>query len=780
MHHFEQELRSHVPKLTDDDIEKIMIVTRNRGKSLQSIAQDITDDSGEHFTIDMLKSKLGKLYHSPEAPGINVLPDLRNWIDGKIANPFKVSINIVDVFSALGSMDEVAFGYGSVLVPHSLARSTGQEPSGIEYIPAQLYGYVAEWGAPSSRLNYVDTEWRSLDDVDWLWLTIRRTGNPNDVVFGALTNFNGPQYRKVRDRERHYLEVNVASDIREKGVPVKSAHNTKYKRVIAFAPDSFKLGMGRSGRHTAVRAGYFNEIQEYLEKLHPGLGVRLPELPPGVELLEANQADDRIVQQYWKVNHKNRLDNYHSGLDKELYLDEITRQSGQGFETIPFVSRPYFLNRQTYERAARVSELAVSLSVKAHHLVLEDPKLFALNGYTQADRRLNDSRLANSGSDWPVVTRVDITIVGDTPIVFEVNADSPAGMFHMDELVKRQWRDMVAGSLTGDLSTVVEPPGSEGVCDAIVEAFVRGWELYSERRQDPAVSKAPRRIAIIDTNISAVASYTEFEHFQKLMLKRIYGKDINRIQDRNQHEVVILDAKDLRYREEHKELVDSSGRPIDAVYKRLLWKDALAEDLGDLSDPLCRAYLDDAVFVMNSFRSRLVGSKLNMAIAKSPSFEARCMDIGIELTDDERDALEHNIPDTFLWGPDSMDDRDPEKLRENVMTDVSAWVLKGLHGMGGREFIDGAPSVEPSPIPRFRDVWKEGSFIAQRHQDHGMASVPIFENRNSGTVWHRYPFILGAYVIDGKCVGIEAKVSSRIPINVGLEAKRTAVFSLKE
>jgi hypothetical protein len=60
MHHFEQELRSHLPALSDDDIEKIMIVARNRGKSLQSIAQDIYETMGAYMPIDMLHYKLRK------------------------------------------------------------------------------------------------------------------------------------------------------------------------------------------------------------------------------------------------------------------------------------------------------------------------------------------------------------------------------------------------------------------------------------------------------------------------------------------------------------------------------------------------------------------------------------------------------------------------------------------------------------------------------------------------------------------------------------------------
>ena len=46
-------------------------------------------------------------------------------------------------------------------------------------------------------------------------------------------------------------------------------------------------------------------------------------------------------------------------------------------------------------------------------------------------------------------------------------------------------------------------------------------------------------------------------------------------------------------------------------------------------------------------------------------------------------------------------------------------------------------------------------------------------------MWNRYPFILGAYVIDGRCVAVEAKVDRDIPINVNRGGRRTAVFVLK-
>ena len=574
--------------------------------------------------------------------------------------------------------------------------------------------------------------------------------------------------------------MNVVDDVLVDGRRVNSLSRSTDIEIIAFVPDPSKLTENQAGGRTAVRAGYYDDIHEYLNRIHPNKGLQLPELPAGVERLEGYPTDDRVTDVYWKTISAARLDGHYSSLDRELYGNGVVRQTSQGFETIPFLTKGMMLSRPTYEKVIRAAESAVSLSVKSHRLVLEDSRLFELNRYTDIDRRLSDSGLANNSTDLPVVTRVDLALRGDRLTVFEVNSDSPAGAFHLDELAKRQWQRMESREFTGDLVDVVKPPPAVGVCESVVAAFERGWEAYLERRSDPRMPGKPRRIAIIDRDVDQVASYTEFGHFQKLLLKRIYGKDFDETKGRDVHEVVILDAKDLRYREEHRELVDSTDRPIDAVYKRLLWQEANAMGMGGESDPLCRAYLDDAVFVMNSFRSRLVGSKLNLAIAKSPSFEARCNAMGMELTDDEREALENNIPETLLWAPTSLDDRGAEELKAYVMSGITNWVLKGYHGKGGQEFIDGAPSRDVPPRDKFLELWEAGTHIAQRHQEHGMASVPIFENWQQGTVWNRYPFILGAYVIDGKCVAVEAKVDKEIPINVGRGGRRTAVFSMTE
>ena len=113
-------------------------------------------------------------------------------------------------------------------------------------------------------------------------------------------------------------------------------------------------------------------------------------------------------------------------------------------------------------------------------------------------------------------------------------------------------------------------------------------------------------------------------------------------------------------------------------------KRAINAGLDDLEHPLNRAYLDNAVYVMNSFRVRLVGSKMNFAIARSPLFETWCAEEGIVLEPEEKNALEEYIPETIVWGTEMLDDRSPGELSELVFDDVSNWVVKGIHGKGGR------------------------------------------------------------------------------------------------
>ena len=97
MDQFKQDLRQHVPGLSNDDVRRIMATAyAEDGMTLLAIA----DNPGLNLNVtrDGLNYSLQKVYRSPYAPGINNLKDLKDWVKGLIANPFKIRINIVNEF----------------------------------------------------------------------------------------------------------------------------------------------------------------------------------------------------------------------------------------------------------------------------------------------------------------------------------------------------------------------------------------------------------------------------------------------------------------------------------------------------------------------------------------------------------------------------------------------------------------------------------------------------------------------------------------------------------
>ncbi len=102
---------------------------------------------------------------------------------------------------------------------------------------------------------------------------------------------------------------------------------------------------------------------------------------------------------------------------------------------------------------------------------------------------------------------------------------------------------------------------------------------------------------------------------------------------------LIVDPADLRY--DGARLTDTSGTPIDLVYRRVLQHELLARY--DLSHPLIRAYADGNVCVVNPFRTKPVHTKLIMALLSDANGPAA----GI-LPPELQQAVERHIPWTRM------------------------------------------------------------------------------------------------------------------------------------
>ena len=120
-------------------------------------------------------------------------------------------------------------------------------------------------------------------------------------------------------------------------------------------------------------------------------------------------------------------------------------------------------------------------------------------------------------------------------------------------------------------------------------------------------------------------------------------------------DAAILEPEDIAY-DEGKLVRVEDGIQINLIYKRLLFDDIMNEKSFQ-SDParsagiaaLERAYSENAACMAPSMLSRMAGNKLLLAFIKHSSFERRLNDIGLTLSDYERQVRDVNFPETHVW-----------------------------------------------------------------------------------------------------------------------------------
>ena len=64
-------------------------------------------------------------------------------------------------------------------------------------------------------------------------------------------------------------------------------------------------------------------------------------------------------------------------------------------------------------------------------------------------------------------------------------------------------------------------------------------------------------------------------------------------------------------------------------------------------------------------------------------------------------------------------------------------------------------------------------YVVQDYIPHGQLAVPMVQGDHVD--WRTEYFILGAYVIGGECVAIEAKTKGKLPVTMNVSAARRGV-----
>jgi hypothetical protein len=420
----------------------------------------------------------------------------------------------------------------------------------VELIPARLRDHSRGWGVPTQRPNLVDANWRPLQgEIFWYSLIIERGKRLKGAVDGALLGVSLSEFTELKARERHYHIEDVTADVRlVSGAPVP------YESVLTFLPKDMEAPPAHA-RH-AVRAEYWDQVSRGLRQL--GLESQ-PDKPSDKELIEAYEANEFLERAY--RDHEDRLCSFNERLEAYLDAQGAVWEEADAKVPIPTALRPVVLVRPVYDQVAHIAEGILRLATKALRLILSDSSIQRQSGYRQQDLELAQGSMRENrarGEDVPQIARVDMAYYQGTPTVFEVNSDSPGGMFHLDLLTPMLAEFCEEIGLEDQLDFTV--CGQTGI--AVAEALRTSWNRFFDR--SGVTHASPRGIAIVEHNWREWRTKPEFLAFKTLLAQEFQTK------------VEVCEPDELSWEGDH---LNYEGMPVDLIYKRVLWDDLRRKEL---------------------------------------------------------------------------------------------------------------------------------------------------------------------------------------------------------
>lgn len=628
--------------------------------------------------------------------------------------------------------DRVVFVYGSLLVKESILKTLPESEVIFECIPCKLNNYALGWRSFSEHNDFIDGNGRRvIKKYKWLSLVVEQSDTKK--VDGALIGVTEKGYTALINRERNYEEVNVRSAISasEKDIIIPDTPiycfipklNNKYKMVNI--------------EQLAIRKKYLTTVQSALL----GLGHRKIEKPKHAQIIDAYHPHDALVKTCKKGEVEERLAGIGREIEKDIYAGGIAKRICN--------LTPICITSSEDAEIRNVAETAISLANKTLYFLSENPKFLQFGGWSEVDHALLQHSIAKNDLT-PQIARVDIAVSGNRVFILEINADSPGGMLHHDIIASRQ-AEFVRG--VKGLEWIDVMPGM--LCDAVVDALLETYSKYFP-------GQSPGKAILIESDPPRWPTYAEMNYFTTRL-----GKYNSQLVD--------VDVNKLSYINK-KLCLDNSTECVDLVYKRLLWSD-IEEKHGDLLESLRESYVNDTCCIVNSPGAAMSSSKFLMAMMKASEFQEWMHSSGKSLTDGEISLIEQYIPETKIWG------EIPEQLHwsqnltpDYVMKKVHNWVIKSFSGYGGKEVVIGCDCDQAST--EFRKRFNNG-WILQQLVPLALTPVAKFKDGSKNVEWESRHYILGAYVIGGKCVAIEAKTSLDTRINMTRKALRTSVFTTK-
>lgn len=379
-----------------------------------------------------------------------------------------------------------------------------------------------------------------------------------------------------------------------------------------------------------------------------------------------------------------------------------------GGAPIPASPKPHLVSESRHDAwvglVTRVLDLLEGVAAR----LLEDRDLYERLRLPAAARPLVE--LDPGYRRVAVICRPDCVFTGDALRILELNCDSPAMMTFADHLQDLQAELFPLDELARRYR-LAAPRRTPALLAALLDCY----------REQGGRESAPT-IAVVDWRDEPTAR----EHL-------LCAEEMTRLGC----PAFVADPRELSLREGR---LEAHGRPIDLVYRRVLFRDFLARP-DDLA-PLVSAVRGGRVCMVNPLRSILLGTKALLPLLCEPALRGA-----------GGDALDRAFPAAL-----SVDD----SARGWLAGRREGWVLKRADGHGGKHVVLG-PTVSDSDWEATLARTAREPWIAQVVEPIPTYSVPTpgGDLRAAHLNWN--PFFFG-----GRFGGAIARTSESPLINISL------------
>lgn len=361
-------------------------------------------------------------------------------------------------------------------------------------------------------------------------------------------------------------------------------------------------------------------------------------------------------------------------------------------EPIPMTYQGLFYNKKNRSDFVYISNILMSMTDKITKEFVENPeyrKIF------QLDPAIEELVLHDPGYDVPVpICRYDVFYDGVNYMLCELNTDGSSAMNE----------DNTLGQLllqTKAMQKFMEKHNVENV-DMFTPWVWETADMYKKYVSD----KKPN-VAIVD-NLE-VGTPNEFDEF-----KRVY--------EENGFNCEIIDIRDLEYKDGklcHGDYV------IDLVYRRIVTLELLK--IKDQIKPFLDAYMDNAFFMVGSFRSQLMHSKLIFEIFRDEQTQAL-------LNNEEKKFIDEHVPFTK-----KIEERDAYEIIMNK----DKYIFKPIDGYASLGIYVGSEMTEEDLQEKLPEFIRIG-YVFQEYYDMNKCEFLEFEEKSP--VLNKFTQVVGLFI----------------------------------